>query len=189
MNVEPQNDQKAPNDTLKEVITRATTGDRDAFRHVFDLGSDKVFRYLMSQLQNREDAHDLLQETFIDLWKGLRNFRYRSDDEFWGFLFLIARRKVYAYRKIPNKTVLVDSDEFDALIPQELHDHPEYEDYRFLHRTLATLGAKSKEVLTLRYWSDLSFAEIARVAGITEGAAKVRHHRALRELEGALEPQ
>lgn len=189
MNVEPQNDQKQPNDALKEVITRAGAGDRDAFRHVFDLASDKVFRYLMSQLQNREDAHDLLQETFIDLWKGLRKFRYQSDDEFWGFLFLIARRKVYAYRKIPNKTVLVDGDEFDALIPEELHDHPEYEDYRFLHRTLATLGAKSKEILTLRYWSDLSFAEIAVVAGISEGAAKVRHHRALRELEGALEPQ
>ena len=71
--------------TLEEAVREAAKGDHAAFRAVFDAGNDKLFRYFLGQVGSREEALDLLQDTFIDLWRALPRFRYRTADEFWGF--------------------------------------------------------------------------------------------------------
>lgn len=169
--------------TLKELVREAASGNHQAFRSIFEVGSDNVFRYFLAQVRQREDALDLLQETYIDLWRALPKFSWRSDEEFWGFVFTIARRKLYAFQQdTRRRSVALDMDELEALIPTDAHEHPHYEDYRSLYRAIAKLSDVSREILALRYWSELSFKEIAVAVNITEGAAKVRHHRAVHEL-------
>ena len=169
---------------LRTFVVSASAGDREAFRHVYDFSNDKVFRFLLGQLRDRELALDTLQETFIDLWKALPKFRFTSDEEFWGFLFTIARRKVYAVRKNAHKAnVAVDNETLEFLHESTDPHTPLHEDDRALHGALAKLGILSREVLGLRYWSELSFKEIALALETTENTAKVRHHRAIKELQ------
>ena len=177
-------DKHMETESFKTAIEAARKGEHGAFRELFDASSDKVFRYLLGQLGDRNDALDMLQDIYIDLWKGLPRFRYRSDQEFWGFVFLIARRKVYAHRKgADRRHIAVDNETLEILhdqsSPQELHS----DDHGPLALALRRLSATSREVLNLRYWSELSFKEIALATSTTEGAAKVRHHRALKELQ------
>ncbi len=171
---------------LKEAVAKSAAGDQNAFRAVFDLVGDKLFRYLLGQLGDRDEALDCLQDTLVDLWKGLPRFRYRSDAEFWGYVFLIARRKVFARRKqAQTKHVAVDNATLEVL-----HDAspeaPAIGDTETLVVAMQRLTDASREVLSLRYWSDLSFKEIALATNVTENAAKVRHHRALKELQDYL---
>jgi RNA polymerase sigma-70 factor (ECF subfamily) len=171
---------------LADAVRKATQGDREAFRAVFDAGSDKVFRYLLGQLHNREEALDVLQETFIDIWRALPKFRYRSEEEFWGFVFIIARRKVFASRKYARQTnhIVVDNNTLEILSEEGTPTLPEYpEEHHLLKDVLAKLSDTSREILKLRYWSELSFKEIAITINTSESAAKVRHHRAIKELQ------
>jgi len=171
---------------LANAVQKTAQGDRAAFRTVFDAANDKVFRYLLGQLHNREEALDVLQDTFIDIWKALPKFHYRSDEEFWGFVFTIARRKVFAIRKNATRTgqVLVDNEALELMDEERSESAVTYsDDHSMLLDALAKLSDTSHEILKLRYWSELSFKEIAITIDTSENAAKVRHHRALKELQ------
>ncbi len=168
---------------LKTLVRGASAGDRGAFRHIYDLSNDKIFRFLLGQLRDRDLSLDALQEIMIDLWKALPRFRYRSDEEFWGFVFIIARRRVYALRKHQERAnIAVDTETLEFLHESTSPHTPLHEDERELHNAIEKLSAISKEVLGLRYWSELSFKEIAIALKTTENTAKVRHHRAIKEL-------
>lgn len=170
--------------TLGELVRLAKDGDRLAFRGIFETSNDRVFRFLLGQLGDREDALDVLQEVFIDVWKGLPRFTYRSDEEFWGFVFLIARRKVFALRTHAHKrNVPVENDVLEALHRPESTEPAHRDDHHPLILAMKNLNALSREIIGLRYWSELSFKEIGIAMRISENNAKVRHHRALKELQ------
>ncbi len=170
--------------TLGELVAGAKNGDRLAFRGIFATSNDRVFRFLLGQLGDREDALDALQEVFIDLWKGLPRFTYRSDEEFWGFVFLIARRKVFALRaRADKRNVPVANDVLEALHGTESTETTHKDDHHPLILAMKNLSALSREILSLRYWSELSFREIGIAMSMSENNAKVRHHRALKELQ------
>jgi RNA polymerase sigma-70 factor (ECF subfamily) len=169
---------------MHSAIKKAAQGDREAFRDIFDAGNDKLFHYLLGQLHDRDGALDMLQETFIDIWRALPKFRYRSDEEFWGFVFTIARRKVFAYRKHASRSITVENSELEILHEKEAATGEYYPpDHSLLINALAKLSETSREILKLRYWSELSFKEIAITIETNENAAKVRHHRAIKELQ------
>lgn len=169
---------------LRTFVESAIAGDREAFRHIYNHSNDKVFRFLLGQLHDRELAIDTLQDIYVDLWKALPKFQFHSDEEFWGFMFTIARRKVFAVRKHAHKmNVAVDTETLEFLFATESPQTSFPEDERVLHRAMTKLSTLSREVLGLRYWSDLSFKEIAVALETTENTAKVRHHRAIKELK------
>lgn len=171
------------NRTLGEHIAKAKKGDRSSFRVIFDLLNSRLYAYAVSHTSDREEAYDLVQETFIDLWKQLPRFHYRSDEEFLGFVFLVLKRKIVRrYKKRQTQTVSLDAYIEQVGETVEMSESPEYQDHRVLLKHLDRLSAAAKEVLVLRYWSELSFKEIAEVLKINESAAKVRHHRALEVL-------
>jgi len=62
----------------------------------------------------------------------------------------------------------------------------EVEDYRFVMDGVDSLSPKYREVVRLRYWSGLTFGEIAAVLNTNEGTVKVRHHRAIEKLRGKI---
>jgi RNA polymerase sigma-70 factor (ECF subfamily) len=173
-------------ETLGSAARKAAQGNREAFRAIFDAGNDKLFHYLLGQLHDRDEALDMLQETFIDIWRALPKFRYRSDEEFWGFVFTIARRKVFAFRKrtVQAGHVAAEESTLEVLSEERSTTVPYYpEDHRVLLHALTKLSETSREILKLRYWSELSFKEIAITIQTNENAAKVRHHRAIKELQ------
>jgi RNA polymerase sigma-70 factor (ECF subfamily) len=172
--------------TLGSAARKAAQGNREAFRAIFDAGNDKLFHYLLGQLHDRDEALDMLQETFIDIWRALPKFRYRSDEEFWGFVFTIARRKVFAHRKLALRSghIAVENSTLEVLSADRAATAPYYpEDHHVLVNALAKLSETSREILKLRYWSELSFKEIAITIETNENAAKVRHYRAIKELQ------
>ena len=168
--------------TLAILIAKAKRGENESFRGIFEQTHARVFNYVLSHVWKRDDALDLTQEVFIDLWKSLRNFTYKSEEEFYGFVFLIVKRKIIRFHKRKHETVSLDENEIDPGFEEE------HEDHAFLIRQMETLAVKYRELLRLRYWGGMKLAEAAVVLGINEATAKVWHHRALQDLRGKLEP-
>ena len=162
---------------LQTLIESARDGNTDAFRELFNQFSDRLYAYAISRTASKEDAFDVVQDTFVDLWGGLDKFKYQSDEAFGGFVYKILKRKISRHHRSRRNDVSLDA----SLIEEEYE--VEVEDYRFVIGHVDELGPKYKEVLVLRYWSGMTFVEIASALNIKEGAAKVRHSRAIQKLK------
>jgi len=161
---------------LPVLIKESARGNRETFRVLFEHLQDRLFRYSLSRVTSREDALDVVQESFVDLWRALSRFRYRSEEEFYGFVFTIVKRRLVKYYRARRNSVPLDDTFIDEnfFLPRE--------DYRYLNQWITHLKPVHQEILRLRYWSDLSFKDIAVTLAMSEGAAKVSHHRALKKL-------
>lgn len=165
---------------LPLLVRRAKNGNKEAFRNIFDLLNNKMLAFVHPRIPSRDDAMDVVQETFIELWNSLEKFKYRSENEFYGFVFTIAKRKLYKYYKTRKATL--------PLHDEVLSDGYEMqtEDYRYLLGHISSLSSDYQDLLKLRYWSDMKFADIASILNIKESTAKVWHHRAMKQLQNLL---
>lgn len=162
-------------------MEKAQDGDDEAFHHIYELLVDRLFNYALSHTRVRDDALDVTQDTFVELWKSFSGFRYKGKEKFLGFVFIILKRRLARHYAFTKKQNSQDAEEFKD--SYEMH----VEDYRHLAGTIELLSEKYKDVIKLRYWSSLSFAEIGDTLGINENTAKVTHHRALKKLGQLIE--
>jgi len=169
---------ETPKTDIKSVIYRCQDGNKSAFRDIFELLHDAVFRYTLSRSSSREEALDITQDVFLDLWKSLQTFQYRSDKRFYAFVFTITKRRLIKYYQRSRPEY-----ELDETRMLNFSYEIEFEDHRQLERWMKKLKPKYQELLRLRYWHDLPFSEIGKILKITEGTAKVWHHRALKKLK------
>jgi RNA polymerase sigma-70 factor, ECF subfamily len=155
-----------------------------------------LFNFCLRMLGQAEDAADVAQETFVQLYSHLARLDAREPIAPW--LFRVARNRcidVIRRRRTVPLTLVDDSDNLhselvdDEPLPDELAERGDLQ--RLLTRAIAALPPTYSEVVALRYAGDRSFAEIAQILDCDEGAARVRFHRAKavlrRELRALLE--
>lgn len=161
--------------SLSNLIISCQNDPRRHFQAVYDLLIDQVFSYLRNRTKNQEDATDLTQDVFIELYQALPQFKYRSDGEFYGFLYLICKRKLAKYYG-KQKGEDLPGDEFLENLPDQHQTPTEEID---IDIALKKLEPETREILILHHWQRHTFKEIAEILGTTESAARVKHHRAL----------
>jgi RNA polymerase sigma factor (sigma-70 family) len=133
---------------------------------------------------DRLAAEDIAQTVFQRMLK--YRHTYRDDGSFTAWMYHLARRCAADHFRKSNAAPA-------ATDPNDLHATPmtartpaidaaASDDHTFLHRALNQLHRDDREVLLLSRFQELSFAEIATILECSVGAAKVRAHRALREL-------
>jgi RNA polymerase sigma factor (sigma-70 family) len=161
---------------IAALVSAAQLDDKEAFRGIFDHLSDRLFAYVVTRVPERDDALDIVQDTFIELWKALFNFQYKSNEQFYGFVFVIMKRRLYRYYKTRHKTVPLDDNLFTENFEMKT------DDFRFLLKNMSVLSPHHQEILRLRYWVGMTFGEIAATLHMREVTAKVYHHRAIKKL-------
>lgn len=163
-----------------ETIERVLGGERDAFDGLLARHSAPLLATLRARLRDREDARDVLQETWLRAYERLGELRDRTRLRSW--LLTIALNLVRARRKRAPELAL-DGDEPCAPAGEGEHEHEELAELR---ARIAELPARQREVVDLRVNQELSHAEIAALLGITEEASRASHYQALKRLQAAL---
>ena len=168
---------------VENLIILSAQGDEVAFRGLYECLNDTLFKYIASRTKNRDDALDLLQDVFIDLWKALQKFSYRSEGQFYGFIFKITKRKLSKHYQANRTTLELDENALEQSYEMdiELNDNA-----RIMKKVVSGLKEKNRVVIELRYWSGLTFSEIGTLLNCKETTVKVRHHRALKTLKEAM---
>ena len=151
----------------------------------YDQYADGLFRHCYFKVSNRELALDLVQETFTKAWHSIVKGQEVANIK--SFLYKIANNLIIdEYRK--KKHLSLDelrSDGFDIAGA----DHHTITAPAEIHIVLASvekLEDKYREVIQMRYLSDLSPREIAEILGETENAVSVRINRALKQMRDLL---
>jgi RNA polymerase sigma-70 factor (ECF subfamily) len=176
-----------------ELIAAIAAGDDGALRELFSRHAPWLAARLRAVLP-AADVEDVLQETFLAVWRGAEGYRPGSGG---GWLWGIARRQAALWlrrhgRSVP--TLDVDMDAADVLGrrgPAVAADDPaqEVSSRAELEQAVATLGptgGPEREVWRLLYVEDRSVAEVARLTGVPVGTVKSRAYRVRRLLRAAL---
>ncbi len=168
---------------IEKLVQSIAQGDTDAYHELYNQLHKPLFGFVVARTSSREDAKDVLQDVFIDLWHALQKFSYHSDKQFFSFVYTIAKRKLARYYKSHIKTVPL------PLIDENLTECYEITDIDTMAilKVLSKLKPKYREVIELRYISDLKFVDIAKFLNTKETTVKVRHHRALKQLNVLLQ--
>lgn len=184
------------------LVSRSRAGDAAAFGHIVDRYWDRIFARAFQLLNNREDAEEVAQDTFIRAQRALGNFRGDSSVSTW--LFQIAtnlshNRYWYWWRRKRGSSISIDeriagedsSFTLESVLPDSGETPGEAAlTTEFVDRVsecMKSLSPRHREILQLRNVHNLSYEEIAVELNITLGTVKSRIARAreqLRELLG-----
>lgn len=159
-------------------------GELDALGELFERHHGPLFGFLVKLTGNRTAAEDLAQTVFQRMLK--YRHTYRDDGSFTAWMYHLARRCSADYfrksNSAPHATDPADLQERADDAPHAAQHAAARDDHALLHAALARLDSGDREVLLLSRFQELSFAEISGILECSVGAAKVRAHRALREL-------
>lgn len=166
----------------ESLVRRLQSRDAEAFGQFYEAHFEKVYRYVAMRLDNEMEAEDVTQEVFLKALGSISSFRWRGVP-FLAWLYRIARNQVIDhYRKRP-KTPPVSIN--DLQVPEE--DNPveiaeRKNEFGRIMKAARKLTEAQREVIALRFVSDLSIAETAQVMRRSQGAVKALQHSALTAL-------
>lgn len=164
-----------------ELVVRAKAGDHGAVTQIYERYAAPIYRYIYFRVGEAELAEDLQAEVFLRMLEGIHRYEERG----WpisAWLYRIAHdRTVDTMRRRRNR----------KQIPLEVWggscDGPEKAvgtqlDYEELNRTLNDLTDDQRQVILMRFMSNMSVQEVAQTLGRTEGSVKALQHRGLQSL-------
>ncbi len=177
---------------IRILLGRAVEGDRQAFKDIVSLYQQKVFLLAYSILQNREDALDVVQETFMRLYQKLD--AYEREGNFQAWLLQIAKNlSIDYFRKHHSRRRDIESGRsVEDLNPaaSDYRSNPESSELRrVISRCLERLGERQRLIFVMRHYNGLEYKEIAQILGISVGTVKSLHFKAVRNLKHWLSPQ
>jgi RNA polymerase sigma-70 factor (ECF subfamily) len=163
-------------------------GDPEEFSRLVNAYSSKIFRLAIKMLNQQQDAEDVLQETFIKAYRGLKTFDGRSKVSTWLFRIATNEALMVLRRKHPDFLSIDEAMETEQgeQEPVQIVDWcclPENEflseeTRKLLDAAVQTLPESLRVVFLLRDNNDLSTHETAEVLGLSDTAVKTRLSRA-----------
>jgi RNA polymerase sigma-70 factor (ECF subfamily) len=167
------------------LIRRAAAGDRHAFGILVRAHQEGVFLWVHRMVRDEEDAHDLTQETFVRAFRGIGGFR--GDAALGTWLRTIATNLVVSQLRREGSATFVPL--VDELVADEAAPDAGVigeDQRRKLAGALERLPPRQREVVRLRIYDELPYAEIAVRLSCSENSAKVSFHHAVKRLRTLL---
>ena len=140
--------------------------------------------YLVTR--EHESVQDVMQETLIQIWRDLPSFRPYGSFKGWAMKILLNKARKHYRRKRVDTVALEAATDVPGndQTPEEVAEREE--DAQSMRQALECLSANHREVLVLRYYSELTVPEIAGTLSLREGTVKSRISRALDRLQKEL---
>lgn len=176
------------------VVSRARTGDPDAFRLLVERHSQPIFRVAYRMTGNEHDADDVVQETFLRAYRQLDRFEERANFGTWlhriaincALDLLRARGRMDRYYggdpedAEMSGTIRSEPEQDRLLVSAELREQ--------VAAAMERLSGNERTAFVLRHFEGMPVEEIGKTLGIQVNAAKHTIFRAVRKLRQSLEP-
>ena len=137
------------------------------FEEVYQRQKHAVYGYLSYMTKDEDTAEDLAQETFLKVYLGLKGFKGDCSEKTW--CLTIARNTFLSFAR-KKQPVLLERGPEEKLLEEEKA--------KLIREVLSSLNADDRTIILLRDYEKMTYAEIARVTGLSETVVKVRLHRA-----------
>lgn len=173
----------------ERLIKESLSGNAESFGDLVRHYERFVFNIAFSYMTNYDDAFDVAQDSFVKAWQRLSSFKGVSAFSTWLYRITVNTAK----DALSERNRREKDSEIDERIPSELETPEEKmlreESARQLKKALDTLDPDMREILVLREFEEMSYAEISRCLNIEEGTVKSRLSRARERLREILREQ
>lgn len=184
--------QDANQTDINTWIKTALAGDQSAYARLYEHFSSGIYRLCYGLVLNREDAEDVVQESFVYAFKNLRRFDAdRASFKTWLYTIAVSRcRNTYRRKRLPT----VDFSQILQLqIPGPQSDTPEArvvkrESIDAVQSALVELSPALREAVILRYGHGLTYREMAEIMNCPQKTAESRVRLAHNKLKDVLRP-
>jgi RNA polymerase sigma-70 factor (ECF subfamily) len=173
--------------TDEQLVKAYAQGNNEAFDTLLKRHQDRIYNYIVRIIKNEDIANDIFQETFVKAILTIKQGRYTENGKFPAWISRIAHNLIIDYYRqekseniqsadlddvdVLNRKELCEETIEDAIITEQIRD-----DVKYLIKELPYL---QREVLTMRYYQNLSFKEIAELTGVSINTALGRMRYAI----------
>jgi len=174
-----------------ELLHAVARGDEVALARLYDQYRVILFGLLVRILGSRDEAEDVLQDVFIQVWRRAKDYNEERGKPFTWLVTLARSRAIDRLRLLGARQRLADAATKDK--PEEvadaLHDTIQAAQREIVQKALATLPEEQKQALLLAYYDGLTQSEIASQLGTPLGTIKTRMRAGMTKLRGVLASQ
>ncbi len=178
---------------LIALIDRVALRDEAALRSLYELTSPRLFGLAIRVMRRREAAEDVLQESFLTVWRTAPDYRASLSPPLAWLGLIVRSRSLDALRKHvssrADRTQELDESLGQALegdSPNPMDAADASEQATALHQCLSKLDQRQREVVSLAYLRDLSHSELALQLALPLGTVKTWIRRGLEQLRGCM---
>lgn len=160
------------------IFRRIQQGEQEAFRELYDVTYKPLYAFLLSYTLNKEDAQDLLQDTYVQVYKNCHLYREQGNPMAWMMkiaknLFLMKCRK--------EREADISFEDMEEQLGFE--DITNTDDRIVLEKMFETLSTEDRNLIIMHDISGLKHREIAKLLDMPLGTVLARYSRGIRKLQ------
>lgn len=154
------------------------------YRMLMQQYQERLYWHIRRMVVHHDDANDVIQNTFIKVFKSIHRFEGKSALYTW--LYRIATNEAITYLNNRKKKVTADLDDADNNLENQLAADDYFDGDRaqmLLQKAVSRLPEKQRLVFQLRYFEEMAYQEISEVLDTSVGALKASYHHAVKKIE------
>jgi RNA polymerase sigma-70 factor (ECF subfamily) len=172
--------------TDDDLVFRART-QAEALGRLYEMYYQRIFSFCVHRLFDKEVAEDVTSAVFLEVARSIRLFRGQTVSDFQSWLYAIAANQANAYiRKTTRRKKLLEytAGSMTAFAVEGTDNSP---DWPKLYKAILKLKPQHQTIVTLRFFENLRYEQIAQILNVKEATLRVSMHRILNELRKHLQ--
>ncbi|MFD1163558.1 MULTISPECIES: RNA polymerase sigma factor [Hwangdonia] len=166
---------------------KSDTYKEQAFKTLLTLYKERLYWHIRNIVKSHDDADDVLQNTFIKIYKNINNFK--GESKLFSWMYRIATNESITFINKNAKRLQVTSEEVQQIAINNLTTDVYFEGDAIqlkLQQAIATLPHKQQLVFNMKYFEDIKYKDMAHILETSEGALKASYHIAVKKIEDYL---
>ena len=171
-----------------DLVLRAKT-QAEALGRLYELYYERIFRFCVHRLFNKEIAEDVTSAVFLQVARGIRGFKGRSEQDFRNWLYAIAANQANAYIRRTSRRKKLLAEAAGSMRPARAGsaDMSFEPDWPRLYAAILKLKPQHQTIVTLRFFENFSYEQIEKILDVKEATLRVTLHRILNQLRNQLQ--
>jgi RNA polymerase sigma factor (sigma-70 family) len=172
-----------------ELIERLLSNTKNdlAFKELVTLYKERLYWHIRKIVKSHDDTDDVLQNTFIKVYRNIHNFK--GDSKLYSWMYRIATNESITFINKKAKRLQITNEEVQNLAINNLTSDVYFEGDAIqlkLQQAIATLPEKQQLVFNMKYFDDIKYKDMSEILQTSEGALKASYHIAIKKIEDYL---
>ncbi len=155
-----------------------------AFRNLMSLYKKRLYWHIRKIVYSHDDADDVLQNTFIKIFKNIHKFN--AESKLYSWMYRIATNEAITFINKKAKMRQVDISDLQNLMVSDLQNDEYYsgdEIHLILQKAIITLPQKQQLVFNMKYFEEMKYSEMSEILDTSIGALKASYFHAVKKIE------
>lgn len=158
-----------------------------AFEVLVNTYKERLYWHIRRIVMNHDDSDDVLQNTFIKVFRNIENFK--GESKLYSWMYRIATNEALSFLKAKSRKLGQSSEALQETLVNQLESDVYFEGDEIqlkLQKAIATLPEKQKLIFNMRYFQELKYDEISDILDTSVGGLKASYHLAAKKIQSYL---